>query len=445
MFVTAPHIATQLGDSRKTNWLAAAYTLGVCSTQPLYGRLSDIFGRKYVLTCGYVLLATGCLLSGLGFELWHVIAGRIIAGLGGAGVMTMASVIITDSVPKSHIAQYRSYINMATTLGRSLGGPGGGYILDHFGWYWVFWSRLPILGLSLLMLSISLSNYIPHQGTQTSACMSAAGNQENLKTKLSKIDGYGSLYLVASIVSLMLLINQLDIHNIGKPMIASAAVLCTALPAFVYRQLYKTSYPVFDLRMLRKPNVAISYLLVQFQVMAQTALMFSVPSYFQITQDATPTTSGLHLVPAVAGNAIGSLIAGLWIRSTRRFKAILVAVGPIAIVTHLLMFFRWNGNTSLAESFSIVPGGLATGMAQSTAFVSMSAFLDQRAMAMATGAFFLVSSIGSALGILASSRVTQVLLEKYLRTALVGPDAHKVSDYPILKLAQAPKADVFRS
>lgn len=111
-----------------------AYTLGVCSTQPLYGRLSDIFGRKHILLLACGILSAGSVLCALSRTLTHMVLARALSGIGGAGVMTMASIIITDSVPRRDFAAYRSYISLATTLGRSIGWPLGGLVFHPYGY-----------------------------------------------------------------------------------------------------------------------------------------------------------------------------------------------------------------------------------------------------------------------------------------------------------------------
>lgn len=110
--------------------------LSMCGTQPFYGKLSNIFGRKPLLLLSYVLFALGNLLCGLADNMMTVIVGRIVGGTGGAGMSSLVSFLIADMVPVRQVAAYRSYINVVQTIGRSCGGPLGGKLAETMGWRW---------------------------------------------------------------------------------------------------------------------------------------------------------------------------------------------------------------------------------------------------------------------------------------------------------------------
>lgn len=361
----------------------------------------------------YTILGTGCVLCGLSTTLWQIILGRIISGIGGAGVMTMASIIITDSVEKRDIARYRSYINMATTIGRSVGGPLGGCITDRLGWPWLFYLRIPIFVISVVLL-------IPGLETQNPTNNDGEPVEDSLREKLAKVDFIGAFLLSSSIVALVLLIG-----GIGTlPKVIIAPLVCMAGVSANFFALYEVfvcKTPILDLRILTKPNVTLSYVINYLQVVGQVGMMFSVPMYFEVTQRASTTAAGSHLVPAVVANTAGALFAGKVIQRTQMYKSILVGTGLFGTITYVLMFLRWNGNTSGIESLYIVPAGFATGAAQSAAFVSMASCLDSSKVAMATGVYFLTSSIGTASGITITNTLMTTLFQKGLESRLPGP------------------------
>lgn len=114
----------------------SAYILAQCAVQPLYGKLSDIYSRKSCLIVAYVLFAIGTGGTGLARTMGEVIAWRAIQGAGGAGMVSVVSIVITDIVPKHEIASMRSYVNVLQTMGRSLGGVLGGWLTQVVGWRW---------------------------------------------------------------------------------------------------------------------------------------------------------------------------------------------------------------------------------------------------------------------------------------------------------------------
>lgn len=108
----------------------------MCGSQPLYGKLSNIYGRKALLLTAYVLFAVGCLICGLAENMSTVIIGRLISGAGGSGMSSVVSFLIADLVPLRDVATYRSYVNIVQTVGRSCGGPMGGWLAETMGWRW---------------------------------------------------------------------------------------------------------------------------------------------------------------------------------------------------------------------------------------------------------------------------------------------------------------------
>jgi MFS family permease len=108
----------------------------MCVAQPLYGKLSDIYGRKRCLQVSYLLFAMGTAGGGFGRTMGQVIAARAVQGAGGAGMVCMVSILLTDVVPLQDVALYRSYVNIVQTIGRGCGGAVGGYLAETIGWRW---------------------------------------------------------------------------------------------------------------------------------------------------------------------------------------------------------------------------------------------------------------------------------------------------------------------
>ena len=136
VLATYGHIGSEFNELDSGSWIISAYVLAGCVAQPLYGKLSGIFGRKTCLQASYVLFVLGTAGSGLGRNMVQVIASRAIQGAGGAGMVSMVSIIITDLVPIHEVASLRSYVNVLQTTGRSSGGVIGGLLTQTLGWRW---------------------------------------------------------------------------------------------------------------------------------------------------------------------------------------------------------------------------------------------------------------------------------------------------------------------
>jgi MFS family permease len=158
VFATYAHITSEFirmgnGSWIDGSWIVTSFGLATCATQPMYGRLSQIFGRKPILQMSYLLFLTGTAIAGLAQNMVQMIFGRVIQGAGSAGMVSMVSILLTgmtflswnfqhpltfwpDLVPLHEVAAYRSYVNVFSTVGRSCGGLIGGYLTQTIGWRW---------------------------------------------------------------------------------------------------------------------------------------------------------------------------------------------------------------------------------------------------------------------------------------------------------------------
>ena len=265
-------------------------------------------------------------------------------------------------------------------------------------------------------------------------------------SKLKRIDFLGMIVLSLSVSAAILLLDAGG-AKFRWSSSTSVTLFLTAvlgLVAFVLIESYVAREPIFNLRILRQPNVLPSYLVMTLQTVAQVSLMYCVPLYFQVTADASATNAGAHLVPAVVGNAVAGLATGAAIKRSGRFKSLAVAGGLVGSVTYLLLFLYWNGGGDQSSSgimgfwkaLFIVPGGMSMGIAQASVFVSMTSLLHPRYMAMATGGLFLFTSLGLSMGITVSNAALDKRFRKLLAREFTGDDSKEVSlVVPLLSFA----------
>ncbi|CEL03707.1 hypothetical protein ASPCAL04853 [Aspergillus calidoustus] len=415
-------ITSEFNKLQGAAWLSTGYTIGVCAAQPMYGKLSDIYGRKPLLLGSYFFLALGCVICGLATDLSVVILGRTLSGIGGAGVMTMSSIIITDIVSKREVAKWRAYINVSMTLGRSVGGPIGGVLTDTIGWRWAFLLQAPLLGLAALLVTLQLK-----------LAPRASSDTESDGSKIRRIDFRGGFLLAVSIATSILLLDRggKSFPWASLPTLGLTTIATLAFALFAYTELYVAAEPIFDLRILRRPNVTPSYLVSALQAAAQVGMMFTVPLYFQVTQRVSSTVAGAHLVPAVLGNTIGGLSAGMFIRKTGNYKPVLTVAGLIACISYVLQILRWNGNTGAWESLYIIFGGLGSGTCSSAAFVSMTAFLEPQEIAMATSGYLLLLNFALTSGITSIYTVQGLEFKRQMQHRVHGPDAKTIIEHAL--------------
>ncbi|RDW82569.1 MFS general substrate transporter-47 [Coleophoma cylindrospora] len=412
-------ISSEFAAFSSGSWLTTAYSLACTAVQPIVGKLSDIYGRKRVLITSYVLFGLGTVICGISQSMWQVIVGRIVSGVGSAGMTVIVSILITDLVPLIQVAAWRSYVNVVSTLGRSIGGPLGGLLADTIGWRWSFIGQGPLIFLAIVLVSLNL----PSQTREESLPL------KGQPSKLRRIDFIGASLLASTLVALLgaLSIGGQIVPWSHPTVIGLLGVSVGLVLLFIVFESNYALEPVFPLSLVCQRDVATSYGIMAMQVAAQLSMMFSVPLYFQVTQSASNTTAGAHLFPAVLGNTIGGLAAGFTIQKSGKYKSLTIIAPLVSAVAYLLMILRWTGHTTWLESMEIIPGGLGTGMASAATFIALTSSVQKAEVAIATGGMYLASSVGMVGGIAVGSTVQQSGLRSILERKLVGKGGDKLT------------------
>lgn len=209
--------------------------------------------------------------------MWQVVLGRIVSGAGTSGMTALVSVLITDLLPLREVAQWRAYVNVIATTGRSIGGPLGGWLADVVGWRWSFLGQAPILGIAIVLSSI----YLPGPPSIPSSPGS------NL-SKFSRIDVKGSLFFASSVVSLLL---PLELGGTRfpwtSPTILSLFALSFILLFLFIRVERHHAEPILPLEIFHRRDAVLSFLIMGLQTAAQISVRpFSLPCCLTLTPSA---------------------------------------------------------------------------------------------------------------------------------------------------------------
>jgi hypothetical protein len=279
--------------------------------------------------------------------------------------------------------------------------------------YRAFLVQVPPTLAALTMVAIALK--LP-------AAKSTDKTQSNWD-RVKRIDFAGAFFLGATILSLCLI---LDLGGTRLPWNSSwifiliGTTLASAVVFVISAK--RAAEPIFPLELVTHYVVVTNYLVILFQTTAQSALMISVPIYFQVTAAASTSEAGAHLIPAFAGNTIGGLMAGYWIKRNGYYKPLTVLSPIMGVLCTVTLLLAWDGHTSPWLSLLIFPGGLAMGIISSSAFVGLAAGVDEEGIAVTTSGMFLAFNIGSIAGVSGGSAVLQNVLRSSLGGALDGVD-----------------------
>ncbi|KAF5005271.1 hypothetical protein FDECE_8257 [Fusarium decemcellulare] len=424
VLATHPSIGSEFDALDWSSWLFTGFSLAGAATQAVFGKLGDIYGRKPVILWSYVGFAFGCLVVAVARSMLAVILGRVLSGSVGAGMTVLVSILISDLVPIRESGTWRSYVNVAATTGRSLGGPLGGWLADAVGWRWSFGCQVPMLAVATLLCWRNLPNNLAGRSSQNSP-----DNEEQPSTagKIARVDFLGA-FLLAMFILLLLLPLELGGKELPwshplVPALFAAAVVFLALFALVEKRWAKE--PILDLELFKQRDVVLCLLIIAFQSAAQLGMMFSVPLYFQVTQKVSNSEAGAHLFPSVLGNALGGVFCGYFIKKTGKYKWLIYISTIMASFCYFLLITRWHGKTNWLESFYILPGGFGMGMAYSVLFVATQASAEPDQVSAAVSTLFLSNSIGVIIGVASTSATVKIVLQKSLEAKLyrLGLDA----------------------
>ncbi|KAH7381983.1 major facilitator superfamily domain-containing protein [Cadophora sp. MPI-SDFR-AT-0126] len=386
VLATYGRISSEFNDLKNASWLVTSYVLAVSAVQPIYGKLSDIYGRAHMLLVAYALFALG----------WYL-------------------------VPLRDVGSWRSYVNIVATTGRSLGGPIGGYLADTVGWRWSFVGQCPPTMFGMLLVWTMVPNTTSLKASES----------RSIREGLSRVDLMGALILVGTITTFLL---PLQLGGIlipwTHPTIFILLACFAALSAwFIVVEMRVAKEPILSLSMLTSWDVLLPNTVMFCQSAAQLGMMFTVPLFFEVMQDASAALAGAHLFPAVVAVAVAGLLGGYLTKRTRRYKQLLVFATISSSASYLLLAIRWNKEISFGESLFIVPGGFGNGLVQSAAFVALTAGIETDDMAMACSSFYMSANTGTVVGLASTNAVLQGTLRRGLEKRLVGyPNSASIID-----------------
>jgi EmrB/QacA subfamily drug resistance transporter len=375
-----PRIVGDLGGLDHLAWVVTAYVLASTITTPLYGKLGDMYGRKRLLMIAIVIFLIGSALSGLSTTMNELIAFRALQGLGAGGLMVGAIATIGDLVSPRERGQYMGYMMAAMMLAMIAGPLVGGYITDALSWRWIFYINMPIGGAALLYLWATL--HVPRRRVE------------------HKVDYAGAAVIAAGATSITLLASWGGTQYAwGSWEIIMLAVIVVAALGLFFVVESRAAEPILPLHVFTNRNFSLASSMSFLLGFVMLGGMTFLPLYLQTVQDASPTVSGLLLIPLMFGSMVTSLIAGQFTVRTGRYK-ILPITGGVVMTLGLYLLSHLGPHTSRFEAgvFFVVLGlGMGLLMQITSLIVQNSVQLKDMGVASSSRTFF--QQIGGSLGV----------------------------------------------
>ena len=375
-----PTIAGDLGGIDKLFWVVTAYLLTSTITTPVAGKLGDMYGRKLVLQVALIVFLTGSALCGLSRDMTELIAFRGVQGLGGGALMVSTQAVIGDVVSPRERGRYSGLMGAVFGLSTVLGPLLGGLFVDHLSWQWIFYVNVPIGIAAFVVLQIVLSTPLH-------------------RVKRS-IDYLGMALLAGGLTSIVL---YTSLGGSTYPWWSWQMILLLVLSivltvSFVVAEL-RAKEPTVPLSLFRNRVFAVSSIVGFIVGMALFGSVTYIPLYLQVVKGASPTTSGLQLLPLMAGVLVASIGSGQLISRAGRYKVFPIVGTGLMIVGLLLLSRLTPGTSTLIADLYMLVLGFGLGFVMQVLILAVQNATDYRDLGVATASATLFRSMGGTIGV----------------------------------------------
>jgi EmrB/QacA subfamily drug resistance transporter len=402
--VVSTALPTIVGDFHSLNrltWVVTAYLLTSTASAPLYGKISDLYGRKKIFQFAIVLFLAASALAGLSHSMNELIAFRGLQGLGAGGLIVLAMSIIGDVVPPAQRGKYQGYFGAVFGVASVAGPLVGGFLVEQISWRWIFYINLPIGILALFVTSIVL--------------------KDSSVRKKHQIDYVGAVLLLAG-VSALLLTTTLGGSPQGFPwaswqimsMLAAGVVLVAAFIAWELR----ASEPIVPMYLFRKRVFTTSNGAGFIVGVAMFGAIIYLPVYLQVVKGVSPTISGLMLLPLMLGLLTASISSGQIIARVGRYKIFPIVGTAVMTVGMFLLSTLQVGTSDLVVSLMMVVIGVGLGLVMQVLVLAVQNGVDYKDLGTATSLSNFFRSMGGAFGTAILGAILTDRLEGNLLSAL---------------------------
>ena len=376
-----PTIGASLGNPEFLPWIVSAYLLTSTAVTPLYGKLSDIHGRRPVLTLALGVFLVGSTLCALSTDMAALIAGRALQGLGGGGLVTLAQTVVGDIASPRERAKYVVFISTVWATSSVAGPVLGGFFAQHLSWTVIFWINLPLGALAIFISGRALRG-------------APQVRREH------RLDGAGAALIVCASVGLMLV---LTLAGLGVPWLSPSMAALTGaslvLSVWLVVHLKRAPEPLIPLGIFENGIVGKATAAIFFSMVAFVGGAVYLPIYFEACMRADATVAGAGLIGLLGGSVISANVAGRYMPRLVHYKRMAFAGLGLAIAAQIglaVLAPRLDFWSAEVLAFAL---GIGLGPLFPTATIAVQNAVDPRDLGIATATLAFLRTFGGAIGV----------------------------------------------
>jgi EmrB/QacA subfamily drug resistance transporter len=391
-----PRIVSDLGGLAHLSWVVTAFMVTSTISTPLYGKLSDMYGRKPLFFTAIIIFLIGSIVCGLAQTMFQLILFRAIQGLGAGGLITLAQTTVGDLIVPRERGKYQGLFG-AVFAACSVAGPIlGGFITDALSWRWIFYVNLPVGAAALFLIAIGLRTHA-HKVRH-------------------RIDYMGAAFLTCGTVCLLLFLSWGgSVYPWASPVIVGLAGMAALFFGLLYRQERRAPEPILAPHLFTNRVFVVAVSVIGLTAMALFGSLVFLPLFFQVVLGASPSRAGLMMAPLMGGVIVASITGGRLVSKFGRYK-IFPVIGLI-MGTSSFLALAWcaftDQPTALIET-ALIGLGAGLGLVMPNLTVAIQNSVERSDMGAATSVSAFIRSLGGALGVAVAGTVLAIRLRQFL-------------------------------
>ncbi|MGD7024777.1 MDR family MFS transporter [Rossellomorea vietnamensis] len=389
-----PAIVGDLGGFSLYSWVFSAYLLMNAVTVLIYGKLSDLFGRKPIITFGIVLFMGGSILCGFAHSMEQLILYRLIQGFGAGAVLPMATTIVGDIYTREERAKIQGYLSSVWGISAVSGPAIGGLLVEYVSWHYVFWINIPLGVLSIAALWLFL--------------------HEDVKKEKHKIDYLGALLLTVAISTLMFILVEGGVHIPWDSPAAIALIAAAILffTGFIFQER-RAPEPMMPFSIWKERSIFIANIVSLTTGVMLIGISSFLPAFVQGVMERSPTVAGFTLTTMSIGWPIAATVAGRLLLKIGYYKTSLI--GGFSLIIGSIFFVTMGAESgplwAAAGSFFV---GAGMGLTSTSFIVSIQSTVEWKQRGIATAANMFMRNLGSTLGAALLGGILNSSIKQYL-------------------------------